>query len=445
MSSRHAARLLTTFGILFGLVSGNFLHASPLSALSDVCTTDEQTLTSIRADKDQTLWAFMESVCQGNFSIVPTDIHSRVAAPVTPAGGEIDRLASQELEASLPNSVGVDLTPSDSRLIVEASVKNTQAESANLDQVAAREAQGAGPRYIEQIPPVQVAANTPEAPPQSLLYALLRDEGQLGFTDHLPEPIAFKPGMLSRYKYDQYTAIAASNQGAGVLRLRAPESVVPYGLYAGTHLSWSRSDSQDVHSALPGWIIGYSDERAIRDYENFKGSGFRVEFQWERRKRDDQKWTWDSTDLSGEFYLPMGLGNFVGLGAEISRSDRVPMVGHGTYDTETWSVYLPLGRGFTNGLGHSGKLQFNALLLAKSKAKFSQLVSGTYSDPTVRYSIGDGFSIKYDYSFNSKIETFLEYQAVGTSDPYSYTSNGSTVTTRNPRGWSFEAGLRAYW
>jgi len=436
--------VLTSLGLILGAFAGA-LTPTPTKAsqLAAVCTTDEQTLASIKADSDQTLWTFMQGVCRGVYKIsasrpptvaapighLKTEVPPQVAihTPIKSAleAVEIESLSPKGGDSTLPAKMAMGASKSQEQLAT-VSVGDTSSENHQL---------------------FREMKNTPtsrDEPSTSLLYSLLMDITPSSYAADLPEPLSYKPGVLSRYKPNYFTDVSASNHGRGYLRPPSVASVVPFGFYAGTSLSVSRSQSQTTRSALPSLILGYSDERAIRDPSNFTGSGFRVEFEIERDKPRGQR-EYNSYGVSGELYQPIGGGRFIGIGAGVGQARSIPMANQGAYDSEGWSIYVPLGLGFTNSFGHSGKIQFNAFLRAKTQAKFSQLTpAGNFSDPTVNYKLGDAFSIDYNYSYNTRTEVFAKYERVISSDQYSYRSGSTTVTDRASSSWSFGTGLRVH-
>ena len=76
---------------LTALLLSNSLMAGQIDS---VCKTDDQTLNGIKSDPDQTLWVFMQAVCQGQFVITQSPVRAQPSV-ISPAAAEVTPLNSE--------------------------------------------------------------------------------------------------------------------------------------------------------------------------------------------------------------------------------------------------------------------------------------------------------------------------------------------------------------
>jgi hypothetical protein len=272
------------------------------------------------------------------------------------------------------------------------------------------------------------------------IYSLLEEGDLAGRSSQLPSPIEYQLSRFSNYKPNYVTESTASNANRGLIQKPSVMSVVPHGFYVGTSLYWDK----DVKSALPSFMVGYADEKAVREYQSYPGLGSRLELKVARKKDEDQLER-NEFSLGGEIYLPLGGGKFTGLGGSYQHIPNIPLSGVGKYDESIERLYLPVGIGFTTASGRSGRVQLNTLIGARQKAKLSQLTSWSASDVKIEYGFGDAFGLNLAYSLNVNSEFFVDYWRFGKSKPYTVSINGAEWTGRDSGQWEVETGLRYFW
>jgi len=479
------ARILNTTGVL-AMVS---LLGSSIPAvagqINSICKTDDQTFKAIKASADQTLWLFMQSVCRGEFvitqssettrspdyaqSLPPVDAPQDVLwvdsskgapSPLVPPASTAQATPTNLSDGKPPGaSVFKDpgpkeVEPSEVLAVSPETPKATQPALTPIPNATST----VGSVAVNESPMVEnspiVIAPSAESVPipsdgfkskQPTRYSLLASQIADTFVEELPAPITYRPSRFSNYKPDYLMESTASNYATGFFQKPAVMSVVPHGFYIGSSLFINRGRGVDARSALPSLILGFSDERAVREFQTYPGLGSRIELQLQRLKYNRISTRWSEVGALGEVYIPLGGGLFSGLGGKYEFSDGVPLPGEGRYDDEFWSLYLPIGAGFTTSMGQSGKIQLNTLLAARSKSKLSQLTSASYSNPTAKLRFGEAFGLDYSFSWNPNLEVFANLWRYHKSIPYSYTEDGVQVNDRTPKQWSLDAGFRYYW
>ena len=486
--------------ILISAASSNALLAGEIDS---VCTTDEKTLRGIQSDPDQTLWVFMQAVCRGEFVLTKSSPIEQTPAPkiaYAVATGSPERNESPEshkgqseeslrpqtsapetiaLNTILPN-VAQSLSSIEITSLGESSSQVASVNKAISDRSALEKPAMSIAKPVE-VASVSVEAITPapksgdqtsykeenkkeqatseqsskdalvETSPTSKypwIYALLEGKDLSRQGSPLPLPLEYQPSRFSTYKPNYVTESTASNSDRGLIQKPGVMSVVPHGFYVGTSLYWNRSEpsNDDSYSALPSLIIGYADEKAVREYQSYPGLGSRLELKVERIKDDEDRTEHTDFSLGGEIYLPVGGGVFTGLGGiyDYSRNVPIPSAG-GDIDASTETLYLPVGIGFTTPSGHSGSVQLNTLIGARGKVKYSQLTSVSIADAKIEYGFGDGFGINFAYSWNANSEVFIDYWRFDKSKPYTITQDGTQSTDQLSKQWWVETGLRFYW
>ena len=103
------------------------LLSSSLTAgqIDSVCKTDDQTLNGIKSDPDQTLWVFMQTVCQGQFVITKSPVRPQPSV-ISPAAAEVTTLNS---EVSVIPLGKVDSPAQSTQSTVGIDAINSQAKS----------------------------------------------------------------------------------------------------------------------------------------------------------------------------------------------------------------------------------------------------------------------------------------------------------------------------
>ena len=490
-------RLALHYGFQSAATAVALTLSAPVMAgqIDSVCKTDDQTFNSIKSDPDQTLWSFMQAVCQGEFVITqaptrpqavavnpPTSETSLLRADVTVA--PIVRVGATTQSVTNPNNTSTTIShdegvtasietgalPEQSFLEIVTQPAETNEPSISLAKREKTPEQNRA-EVIAQVQPDNTASHqgsqeiqtskasdvqaiedqeTKEKGYQSSrpwLYSLLGPQVSSPVIDALPPPIEYKPSRFSNYEPDYVGESTASNHGTGYLQKPGIMSVVPNGFYLGTSLFWNRAElsNSDTYSALPSLSFGYADEKAVREFQTYPGLGSRFELKVQRLKDDEDRTHWNEFSALGEVYVPVGRGVFTGIGGKYKFDNDIPVQGVGSYDEEAWYAYLPIGIGFTNTMGHSGKVQLNTLIAAETKAKFSQLVSGSYSDPTAKLRAGGAYGLDFTYSWNVHSEAFVNYWWYDESEPFNFTMNGTTSTGRRSKDWTLDVGYRLYW
>ena len=448
--------------ILMSLLGG-VTQIGSASPLEGVCRTDAQTLANIRADVDQTLWNFMLSVCGENLatSVTPNATASTAAASSGVVTATAVSTASNRLSATVHQSpIAGDKAKSDAA----PAAPETTFSGVELVDAASTGAEVAMPTKVTETDNATVSqrsvaggnGNEVVVAPfkaERSIYELLATVSADQVDRVLPDPVDYKPSRFSKYRPDPYADWSASNQGSGYLKKPSVMESVPYGFYVGTSLRSNVPIDGRDHYDFPSLILGYSDERAIRDFNNYYGLGLRVEGMVERSssKGDQTVGSRHNTYyLLGEVYQPLGRGFFVGLGARYRNVEnlKVQVVGDeplGEYDAQGYDIYFPVGFGFATPGGESGKLQFDLLISSRIKHKSSMLSAASFSDVTVKRGFGKGFAFEVNYSPYPKFEPFVRYEWYDKSDAYTYTVNGATISDREDISRSIEMGLRYYW
>lgn len=488
-------RLALHYGFQSAVTAVALTLSAPVMAgqIDSVCKTDDQTFNSIKSDPDQTLWSFMQAVCQGEFVITqaptrpqavavnpPTSETSLLRAEVTVA--PIVRVGATTQSVTNPNNTSTTIShdegvtasietgtlpeqsfleivtqpaetnePSISLAKREKTPEQTRAEviaQVQPDNTASH--QGSQEIQTSKVSDVQAIEDreTKEKGYQSSrpwLYSLLGPQVSSPVIDALPPPIEYKPSRFSDYKPNYFAESTVSNQGKSYLQKPAVMSVVPHGFYVGSSISFSRSEpgNDDTYSDIPTISFGWADEKAIRDFESYPGLGSRIEVSASRGKNEDSGTRTTSYGVEGAIYLPLGSGTFVGLGGGYSQGEA-PLLGQ-RIDVKGWAISLPIGVGFTNNHGHSGKVTLDTILKSKITLKSSQFGLATFSDVSVEQKAGSEVSLVLDYSFSPQFEVFASYGWSGRSEPYTLTVNGVSQTLREDESWSLNTGLRLYW
>lgn len=413
------------------------------SALSDpiksVCATDDQTLRSVKASPDQTLWLFMQTVCRGEFAI--TRIANESAHRELPQAIEVVQptnvqpiVVAQPTDA--PQTLGLDASTPLASALPEAVAETPVSPEVELAKTAVH------PLAIQDSSP-NVASSHGHVSKRPWLYTLLNPQTIGTIAENLPAPIEYKASRFSDYRPDYPTEAIASAQAKGLLQKPGVMSVVPQGLYLGT--SFSRSRAADKYSALPSFILGYANEKAVREFQSYPGLGSRFDVKVQRLEDRSDRTKWNRYSTTGEVYLPLGRGFFTGLGGRYQFDKDISVLGEGNHDTDAWHSYLPIGIGFTNSDGHSGKIQINTLIQARTKAKLSQLASATYSDAIAKLHFGDAYGLDFSYAWTTNSEAFVHYWWYSESDSFTYTRNGVRVSQLTPKQRTVDVGFRYYW
>ena len=490
-------RLALHYGFQSAATAVALTLSAPVMAgqINSVCKTDDQTFNSIKSDPDQTLWGFMQAVCQGEFVITQAQKRPKALAVNPPtseasplsvevAVAPIVRVGASAQSVLTPGIVGANNSQGQgvttkietgdmqeqSSLKIDAQLAETNEPSISLakgektpeqirsELIAQAQPENTASHQGSHEIPTNTAAEVQATEDQETkekgyqssrpwLYSLLGPQESSPVIEPLPYPIEYKPSKFSNYKPDYLGESTADNRGKGFLQKPGVMSVVPHGFYVGTSLSWKRSEpyNYDIYSALPSLSFGYADEKAVREFQTYPGLGSRFELKVQRLKDDEYRTKQNQFSALGEVYVPVGGGVFTGIGGLYVFDKDISAPGQGYYDGNTWYTYLPIGIGFTNTMGHSGKIQLNTLIAAKSKGKFSQLTSASYSDPTAKWRAGDAYGLDFTYSWNAHSEAFINYWWFDKSDTYSYTQNGAEVSNRSPRHWALDVGYRLYW
>ena len=486
--------------------------------IDSVCHTDEQTLRSIQANSDQTLWDFMQAVCRGEFVLVKgSQTNSKQllgvasSTPSTPSINyekflvyEVGDRASEERIGDVKNRQVFSDNVSNKKAFFDQEnlkqFKSTSAEGAASDAliestsanefVPKEDIMGSSTSLVASLPdkpptPENTQTSPAAVPEENLkplrystneeegssnqssnypwLYSLIDDERGLATESPLPAPITYQPSRFSRHNVDYFVDSTASNRGAELIQKPKIMSVVPYGFYVGTSFfqeqaaPWGENRSS---GALPSLILGYADENAVREYQSYPGLGSRFELRTQRLKDDQDHTKWSRYSAKGEVYIPVGGGGFAGIGGSYQLDKGIVVPGSpecdgpaGTFipcssskfDSRYEALYIPIGIGFVNLYGHSGKVQLNTLLGARSVSKLSQLTSASFSNAEVKYRFGDGYGLTFAYSWNANTEMFIDYWKIEKSVPFTYTQNGAEIKDRSPRMWALETGVRLHW
>jgi hypothetical protein len=270
----------------------------------------------------------------------------------------------------------------------------------------------------------------------------------------LPDPVDYQPSRFSQYRPDPYSDWSASNQGRGYLTKPSVMESVPYGFYVGTAFGTAVPVDGGDRYELPSFILGYSDERAVRDFNNYYGIGLRLEGMVARSKSKGTGLVasrHNSYHLLGEVYQPLGRGFFWGVGARygIEKNEKLQFRGDeslGEVDTRGYDIYFPVGFGFATPSGQSGKVQFDFLLASRHKLKTSQLSRVNFPDVRVKRGFGEGFAVEFNFSPYPNFEPFVRYLwADSTGDRDLLTDGAVGVELRGSIDRSIEVGLRYYW
>lgn len=454
--------------------------------IDSVCKTDDQTLTSIKTDPDQTLWVFMQTVCQGQFDITQTPENSPTLALLQP-----------EERVAVPPIIGT-ASPSRSTL---SSIRTTN----SLDQVVTAEAETEEPpsRTTGEIPPptadtfqkyanldarkegtkqiiraqISTEQNSDEALPDKVDASLYRSElretpadesptdeedgsnrpwiySLLGSQDlpansyTLPSPIEYEPNKFSIYKPHYLEGTVASTHGRALIQKPNIMSVTPHGLFAS--LYWHSYEEPGVmKQSGPGFALGFVDERAIREWKDYPGMGSRLELG---RVRVNYKGTGEFTNnayyLLGEAYQPLSYGFFAGLGYRRLYDRKIPdeltsinqvltSTGYWVYDRISEYVYLPIGIAGKNSDNSTYKFQINALIKGQQTSRFWR------DDGDVKKEQKKGWGFDLAYAPSDKGEVFLRYWNIEDSE----ITVGPVTGKRwiEPKNETVEAGIRAWW
>lgn len=433
------------------LLGGGAGQVSFASQLEGVCRTDAQTLANIRADADQTLWNFMLSVCGVNLSASAPQALSVSASnfpEVLNTSDPRSGLVKQDSQLPRHSSSLEDLAPQEHALASSDRVGGNPIEKFSSASKVEESTLVSGSH-------ASADAETSAAPTkrERSIYELLETVSAHQINEVLPAPLDYKPSRFSRYRPDPHSDWSASNQGSAYLKKPPVMETVPYGFYVGTSVGSSLPVDGTSRSELPSVIVGYSDERAIRDFSDFYGVGFRLEGEVVRSRSKDAGWvsTRDNVyTVTGEIYQPLGGGFFwgVGVGYGAVRNVLVQQIGQqavGEFDGSGYDIYVPMGLGFVTPGGRSGKLQLDFLLASRTKAKWTPLSGTTVSDLTIKRGFGRGIGFEVNYLPFPKFEPFLRYEWADKSKPYNYTLNGAVVSDRAEVSRGIEMGLRYYW
>ena len=447
--------------ILMSLLGG-VTQIGSASPLEGVCRTDAQTLANIRADVDQTLWNFMLSVCGENLatSVTPNATASTAAASSGVVTATAVSTASNRLSATVHQSpIAGDKAKSDAA----PAAPETTFSGVELVDAASTGAEVAIPTKMTEVDNATVSqssaaggnGNEDAVAPfkaERSIYELLETVSADQVNRVLPDPVDYKPSRFSKYRPDPYADWSASNQGSGYLRKPSVMESVPYGFYVGTSLGSTVPMDGSDHYEFPSLILGYSDERAIRDFNNYYGFGFRLEGMVERSRSEGDGMVasrHNTYQILGEFYRPFGRGFFVGLGARYgnARNLKMQFVGNeplGEFDAQGYDIYFPVGFGFATPSGQSGKVQFDLLIASHTKLKTSQLSGVNFPDFTVKRGFGEGFAVEFNFSPYPGLEPFVKYLwADSTGDRF--TDSAGTVEYRDSIERNIEVGLRYFW
>ena len=493
MRKKNSSKRGLVILILISAASSNALLAGEIDS---VCTTDEKTLRGIQSDPDQTLWVFMQAVCRGEFVLTKSSPIEQTPAPkiaYAVATGSPERNESPEshkgqseeslrpqtsapetiaLNTILPN-VAQSLSSIEITSLGESSSQVASVNKAISDRSALEKPAMSIAKPVE-VASVSVEAITPapksgdqtsykeenkkeqatseqsskdalvETSPTSKypwIYALLEGKDLSRQGSPLPLPLEYQPSRFSTYKPNYVTESTASNSDRGLIQKPGVMSVVPHGFYVGTSLYWGRIEpsNEDEYSALPSLILGYADEKAVREYQSYPGLGSRFEVQIARLKDDDSRKSDTNYSALGEVYVPVGGGVFSGLGVNYKYANNIDSDdGSYVFDANRLSIYLPVGIGFTTPQGHSGKVQLDILLEAREKWASTGLPK-----LEAKYGLGDGFGLGFSYSWNPYTEVFVDYESLGKSKPIK--ADGVSTGIRSDKSWSVETGMRFYW
>jgi hypothetical protein len=412
----------------------SFYNTAIAQPIESVCTTDDQTLNSIKTNPDQTLWMFMQSVCRGEF-VITQGVDGSPPKDLTQGSSALQTAASIAKPLSAPQPAMV-ADPEVTASFISPPL--FPAEPVSVDPVVVDTAAVEQPAAIDP-----VASSQSHKSKRPWLYALFIPQPASPHIEDLPAPLEYKPSRFSNYRPDYLAEATASAHAKGLVQKPDVMSVTPQGLYVGTSLSWNRVN--DIYSALPSFVLGYANERAVREFTSYAGLGSRFEVKVQRLKDRNDQTKWNQYSATGEAYVPLGGGFFSGLGGRYEFDNDIPFPREGNYDSDAWYSYLPIGVGFTNSAGHSGKIQINTLIAARAKAKLSQLASATYSDAIAKLRVGDAYGLDVSYAWNTNSEAFVNYWWYSESKPFTLSRNGVQVTDRTPKQQTLDVGFRYHW
>lgn len=501
MSKKKYQTLDLVILALLSVASSQSLLAGEIDS---VCTTNERTLRSIQSDADQTLWIFMQTVCRGEFVLTKSSPVEERPLPkiaqteATAPPKRIERLESHESPskesighlmnapkslasftvppkaATSPSSIEVTSVKKSPPQVIRAEKEISGRDVLNEPvmsiakpvEVASvfvgESISGPNTDVLVSQPVVEVVGDATseqsskdtsvETSPTSKypwIYSLLDGRDLAGAGSQLPSPLEYQPSRFSTYKPNYIAESTASNTNRGLIQKPSAMSVVPQGFYFGTSLYWEQDlqepSATNSYSVLPSLIVGYADEKAVREHQSYAGLGSRFELSAKRIRDDEDRTKYNTFTLGGEIYLPVGGGLFTGLGG-LYKYSRIPITSLGEeIDSIREGVYLPVGVGFTTSAGHSGKVQLNTLIGARDKGKFSQVTAFSASDATVKFGFGDALGLNLAYSWSANSEVFIDYWRIGKTKPYTFSVNGAELTEQTDKQWWVETGMRFYW
>ena len=451
-------------------------------ALESVCSTDTQTLESIKTDSDQTIWLFMQLTCKGEFIVSPGYLRSNLQkeseAETVLLEGKSSKDKNSEILVSLPAiepgnpSVQVAKNPIDH---TEGLSSSDLTNRVHVDKFKVNEPES---RFVSsdefvtsvntdesdlktgsvsrgQISVPSALMDDPPASPDSAKYALVASINDHHDDRPLPLPIEYEPNRFSSYVSKDTVPLLAANNQSGLL-LQRPDIMrnSPYGAYG--FLNWhSYEEPGLMRQSGPMAGLGFVDERAIREWKIFPGFGSRFELGrgWVKYKGTGELTNQNIYALA-EMYMPISDGFFVGLGYRRYLDDKVPddlpygygvlsSTGARAYDRISDYFYLPLGVAASSEDGSTFKVQFNYLIKGRQLSKLTQ----TYRYDDLVNTQRKGWGLDLAYSINPKTEFFLRYWNIEKSDIKALRRSG---TPTGGFGWepantTLEGGVRGWW
>jgi len=449
--------VFTSLGFVLGASAGALTpmptHASQLAA---VCTTDEQTLASIRADSDQTLWIFMQSVCKGEYKV-------SAARPRTAAA------PSDQLETLIPPQVAVQdqrIGPPEGldELAVSTTLggsgfnaaeslptKNPELQTRQVDETTP-----AKQEHQAKLASVSNQYQTGETGSNGLLYSLFNGERWApenvdGIDEWLHIAEGFTGEGRKHLKPIQFAAAGGTFAGTGLSLPSSKRHASPVGWYTSIFAHhYEEPGLMQNTSIAPSLSVGVADERAIREHSEWRGFGYRAEIGF-----GVTRYTSATTGsmqnfnyfFQGESYFAIHNGFYTGLGYRYFVDDKVPnsrfvsvtSTGHRAYDRISQYFYVPFGVGFTFNGQQTAKLQFNYLLEGEQLSRLSQ----TGLDVDIKKRQGKGYGFDFAWAPNSREELFLRYWSIGDSEKV--TSPLTGLIWYEPKNTTAELGYRVNW
>jgi len=484
------ARIFITTGVLATVSLLGSSIPAVAGQINSICKTDDQTFKAIKASADQTVWSFMQAVCRGEFVITQS--------PEIPRTPDLAQLPRSE---DAPQDVlGVDSSKGAPSPLVTP-MSTAQATPTKLPDGVPPGASGfkePGPNEVEPSEALAVSPETPKAKQSALTpipnatstvgsvavnespmvensptviapsaesvkipsdgikskrptrYSLLASQTSDAFVEELPAPITYRPSRFSNYKPDYLMESTASQQGAGFLQKPAVMSVSPQGFF--TSLFWhSYEEPGLMEQKGPGFALGYVDERALREWQDYPGQASRFEIGLANvQYRGSGKLRNFVYYGIAEVYQPIMNGFFVGLGYRRLMDDKVPedigrsqvvvsTTGARAYDRLSQYLYIPIGFAGRLGGDETIKVQLNALLKGRQTSYLSQ----TFLDVDVNNDQNKGWGIDAAYAPSRNGELFLRYWAIEDSERFRSPVTGAIYW--EPKNETLEIGYRVWW